>query len=203
MTEPRIRIYQNPWSQTVPNENLLTIFKSIAEKRAEHVAKQFEAGIYECSSFGLAFLDPTAPLWKPSPETLLATIAIGSDGEELIVNAIAKAMEHRDKGKLAGYGAYVDLTQTRDGDFTWGFSTQVDDSIVGGSGQTEIEDACEAGHAAVSFNYFIRTVRKKWLEASDEKPAWFCNANEPHEIYSRMANDLAPLFDSGVVGDKW
>jgi hypothetical protein len=195
MPEIRVRVFQNPWEHTVPNDQLLEIITIVAEKRAEHVKKQFRSGHYSRDSLGLAILDPSAPNWKPSSETLLATIAIGPEGDRFIPNAVAKAVEHRDKGQLAGYGVYVDLTQTQDGDFTYGFSTQVDGTITGASGQTELQDACEAGHAAVSFNYFVRAARQAWLDRQENPPRWFCNVDQPRQLYVEMANQPAYYGD--------
>lgn len=197
MLDVRVRVYQNPWEHTVPTDELVNILESVADRRAEHVEKQFERGNYTRNSLGLAILDPTSALWRPSAETLLATVAIGPEGERFIPNAIAKAVEHRDKGQLAGYGAYVDLTQTQDGDFTYGFSTQVDGTIAGASGQSELQDACEAGHAAVSFNYFIRETRKAWLASQESRPRWFCNEDLPRTLYQDMAA-LPTIFDSAA-----
>jgi len=190
-----IRIYRNPWEHTVPNEALRAILENIAMKRVDHIADQYQNGHYSRSSLALVILDPTAPLWRPSSETLLAAILIGPDAERFLPNAIAKAVEHRDKGILAGYGAYVDMTQTEDGDFTYGYSTQVDDTIGGASGESEIQDACEAGYALVSFNYHIRSFRIAWRKANPDK-RWFCNEDLPRTLYTEMAAQTPLIWDS-------
>jgi hypothetical protein len=197
MLQRRIRVYQNPWEHTVPNDTLVLILETIASERAESVARQLATGTYQRDSLGLAILNPAAPDWQPSDEALLATIAIGLEGERLVLNAIAKAVMHRDKGKIAGYGAYVDLTQSQDGDFTWGFSSQVDGTIVGASGQTELQDAYEAGHAAVEFNYEIRDARRSWFDRQESKPRWFCNVDQPRQLYVGMAAGPT-IYDSEV-----
>jgi len=206
MLDTRARIFQNPWSHTVPNGQLFQIINMVADKRAEHIERQFDAGAYEDKSFGLVFLDPTAPQWKPSSETLLAAIEIGEGAENLIPNAIAKAVWHRDHGQLAGYGVYTDLTTSADGDFAWGYSTTVDNTIGGGSGLNELQDACEVGHALVTFNYLVRVARKAWLQDTKKKrPSWFCDQNEPGELYAEMAARPALIFNStdvsGLTGD--
>lgn len=195
MLERFIRVHQNPWDHTVPNDKLAEIIHAVADRRAEHVLKQYEAGNYSRNSLGVAILNPTAPLWQPSSETLLATIAIGPEGVRFVTNAIAKAVEHRDRGLLAGFGVYVDLTQSADGDFCYGYSTQVDGTIGGASGQTELQDVMEAGHALVSFNYWIRQARKAWLDGREERPHWFCNLDEPGELYTEMANRRGQVYD--------
>jgi hypothetical protein len=195
MLQTRVRVFLNPWSHTVPDYKLVEILETVATTRANHIDKQFESGKWRKNSLGLAILNPDAPIWQPSSETLLATIAIGSEGEKYIVNAIAKAVEHRDHGKSAGYGVYVDLTQSADGDFCWGYSTQVDDTIGGASAQTELQDACEAGHALVTFNYLVREARSKWREAHPDND-WFCDLDQPKELYAEMAARKAPIYDS-------
>jgi hypothetical protein len=195
MLARHVRVFQNPWDHTVPDDMLSTIFGTIASLRAEHVEKHFNLGRYSRDSLGMAFLNPQAPRWQPSSETLLATIAIGPEGEDFIPNAIAKAVYHRDHGHPAGFGVYVDMTQSADGDFAYGFSTQVDGTIAGASGQSELQDAVEAGHATVTFNYLIRETRKGWLDSREERPRWFCNINEPGEIYTSMASAAASIAD--------
>lgn len=199
MLETRVRVFLNPWSDTVPNGQLFQIVQMVADKRAEHIERQFQAGEYERDSFGLVILDPTAPVSRPSSETLLAAIEIGPNGEHCLPNGIAKAVWHRDHGQPAGYGVYVDLTTSADGDFCWGFSTQVDNTIGGGSGQNELQDACEVGHALVTFNFLVRQARKAWFDErakADARPSWFCNQNEPAVLYTEMARQAHVIADS-------
>lgn len=182
-----IKVLSNPWLHSVGGDGLMTIIHRVAVARAAHVAKQFAAGDYKRESLGLAIMNPSAPISADSMDALLATVAIGPEGDSFVPNAIAKAVQHRDSGQLAGYGVYVDLTRTQDGDFCYGFSTQVDDTIAGASGQSELQDACEAGHAAVTFNYLLRSHRKEWVDAHSGN-RWFCNIDEPAGLYTRLAN---------------
>lgn len=116
-----IRLMQNPWDQTIPDVALLDLFDKVAASRAAHVERMHALGEWPRDSLGLAFLNPAAPRWQPTHQTLLATIAIGSEGERFVVNAVAKAAYHRDHGLPAGYGVYMDLAQSRDGDFCYGY----------------------------------------------------------------------------------
>jgi hypothetical protein len=195
----RIRLYSNPWSHRIPDADLVRILTNIAAKRAEHLQAQLEAGNYDPDddSLGIAIMDPTAPNWQPSSEALLATIAIGPKGDDMVVNAIAKAVFHRDKNRPGGYGVYVDTTQSADGDFAWGFSTKVDDTIGAASGLNQLQDACEAGHALVSFNYFVRTACDEWMKRQEQRPSWFCNQNQAGEMFTDMAAGKV-VFDSEV-----
>jgi hypothetical protein len=65
--------------------------------------------------------------------------------------------------------------------------------IVGASAQTEIQDACEAAHAAASFLYFVRKARSKWLESQDERPHWFDNQDQPLQTFRHLA-EAAPIY---------
>jgi hypothetical protein len=187
MLDVLVKLMQNPWGHTIPDEALIGMFEKVATTRATHVEKMFEQGEWPRNSLGLAFLNPAAPTWQPTPETLLATIAIGSEGQRFVVNGIAKASFHRDHGYPAGYGVYMDLATSIDGDFCWGYSTKVDELIVGASGQHEIQDAVEAGHAGSQLLYYIRQARGAWKEQQPTEPNWFCNLNAPLEVYTAMA----------------
>jgi len=189
MLESIVRLMQNPWEHTIPDEELFQIILRVAQSRAAHVELMYNdgEGDWRRGSLGLAFLNPAAPNWQPTPDTLLATVAIGPEGEDFIPNAIAKAAYHRDHGLPAGFGVYMDLSMSIDGDFCYGYSTKVDGQIVGASAQTEHQDACEAGHAAVSFLYFVRKARTEWMMKQETRPHWFCDMNEPLEMYSIMA----------------
>jgi hypothetical protein len=190
-----VRLIQNPWSHTVPDSDLLGMLEKVATTRASHLEEKFKQGKWPNNNLALAFLNPAAPKWQPTPQTLLATIAIGNEGRPFVVNAIAKASYHRDHDVPAGYGVYVDLATSCDGDFCWGYSTKVDDLIIGASAQYEIQDACDAGHAGVSLLYYIREARGAWMKNQLVEPDWFCNLNAPHKVYTAMA-ELPPICAS-------
>jgi hypothetical protein len=182
--QPIVKLYQNPWPDTVPN--LKAILVKIAKKRAQHIRRNFKAGKYKRDSFALAIMSPAARRSVPAEEALLAVLLIGPEGWKYECNAIAKAAEHWETGKPAGYGVFVDLTKSADGDFCWGFSSEVDGTIIGGSGVKPHQDKCEAAHCGASFNYFVEDARLAWM---DEHPdwGWFTNANQPDPRYVAMA----------------
>jgi hypothetical protein len=194
-----VRLMMNPWDHTIPNNELFGMLMSVGESRAAHIEKMHERGEWPRNSLGLAFLNPAAPLWQPTPETLLATIAIGPEGERFIVNAVAKAAYHRDHGVPAGYGVYMDLSRSRDGDFCYGFSEEVSGLIAGASAQTEMQDACEAGHAAVTLLYYLRKARADWKVVAED-PHWFDDEDRPSAMYTRMAYETQPLQTDAAEG---
>jgi hypothetical protein len=193
----RVRIYKNPWGDVIPRDKLVDIIKKIALERALHIHTQFEAGNYKRNSIAIVLFDPSAAIKQPSSETMLCSIVIGPEGEQFLENAIAKGMMHRNSGQVAGYGRYVDPMMMMEGDFLYGFSTQVDSLIAGASGLTELQDACEGGHFAVSFNYMIRVAIKGWLDYY-VKRKWLSNDDLPRHIYTDMAHRAANVWDSGA-----
>lgn len=204
MLNTRVFVIQNPWSHRVPLNILTQILTEIAEKRAEHIESSYRADDETGEhNFTFVILDPAAPRWKPSAEAILAIVLIGPNAVKLIPNAIAKAVWHRDHGQLAGYGAYVDTLTAADGDFAWGFSCQVDNTIGGGSGLTQEADAYEVGIALVEFNFEIRSLEKNWFESQKKRPGWFCNADEPGEQYRAMTHNAitGALYDSGIYDE--
>lgn len=193
----RIRVHQNPWEHRIPNRQLVEILTKVADLSEQRI-RLYPGEDDQPASFAQVILDPTAPMWAPSHETLLAIIEIGPDAERLVENAIAKGMFHRDHGVMAGYGVFTNTVTSADGDFAWGFSSKVDDSIGAGSGLTQEEDALEAGLTLVHFNYEVRAALKRWFasqEAQGTRPSWFCNTNQPGKAYSELAKSQARVWD--------
>jgi len=186
MLETQVSLKRNPWDHSVPHETLFNIVSKVGESRAKHVEKLHERGEWPRDSLGIALMVPFAPRSLPAADALLATIAIGPDGERYVMNAVAKAAYHHDRGEPAGWGVYMDLAASADGDFCYGFSSMVDGMIVGASGQKEMQDACEAAHAAATFLYLLRREREVWMEGREERPRWFCNIDQPGETYQAM-----------------
>jgi hypothetical protein len=193
-----VKLFRNPWDHSIPDQRLYDLLDRVAISRAVHIEKMHASREWPRNSLGLAFLNPAAPNWQPTPETLLATIAIGDEGERFVVNAVAKAAYHRDHGVPAGYGAYVDLSMSRDGDFCYGYSTQVDGLIAGASAQSEIQDACEAGHASVTLLYYLRKARAEWKYGQLNEPHWFDADDKPLQTYYRMAYEDKPILETTV-----
>lgn len=194
----KVQVIRNPWDRTVPDEQLCAILDAIALERAANIKRQHEAGVYSRDSLGIAILDPTAAISTSSIYALLATISIGPDGDKYVVNAIAKAMAHRNTGIRAGYGVNVDLTRSADGDFRFGGSAQLDNTIGAASAQTEHQDAYEAGMVLVQFNLKVRQLRAAWC---DDNPGgrWFCSMDEPDHVYMEMAG-RPPLIKHVLEG---
>jgi hypothetical protein len=193
MLDYQVKLLSNPWDHTVPHAKLYDLLVQVAESRANHIEKMHAKDEWPRASLGLALMIPGAPRNWMAEDAILATIAIGMEGQRFVVNAISKAFYHHDHGVPAGYGRYVDLAASADGDFCYGYSAKVDNMIAGASAQTEIQDACEAAHAAATFLYFIRRERGVWIDQQPEPPHWFCNVDEPGELYKLVA-DREPIY---------
>jgi len=189
MLEFDARLLTNPWEHSVPNERLYELVYAVAKSRAQHVERMYLDGTGEWprASLGLALMIPDVPSSWVAEDAILATIAIGEEGDRFVENAVGKAFYHHDHGKPAGHGVYVDLAASMDGDFCYGFSTKVDNMIAAASGQTEIQDACEAAHAATTFLYFIRRERGEWKLRQPNPPHWFCDQDEPSSLFTQVA----------------
>ncbi len=164
---------------------LVEILKRVGETRAAHVSRQFGENKWKRDCLAIAIMNPAAPLWLPSPKALLATLAFGEGGEEFLPYAVFKAVDHRDRGEAAGFGFYMDMVTSPDGAAIYAGSTCVDRTIGAASAQFEIQDACEAGHGLVTFNYLIRAERKGWHESHPDHK-WSCEANQPGPYYAAI-----------------
>lgn len=190
MLSVEVKLLSNPWEHSVPDTLLYDLLSQVGESRAKHVEKQHDGGNGEWprDSLGLALMIPHAPrAWMPE-DAILGTIAIGEEGERFVTNAIGKAFYHHSHGEPAGYGVYVDLAASMDGDFCYGFSAEVDGMIAAASGQKETQDACEAAHAAATFLYYIRRERGGWMEKQTERPHWFCDEDLPDSNFTHVAS---------------
>lgn len=208
MLQTRVRIHHNPWNHRVPDERLVEILTSIVKDRETHLRHEIMKtnlikgegleGTDARPSFAFVILDPTAPISRPSEETILAVLEIGPNSQDYIPYAIAKAIWHRDHGRRSDYGVYVDTLTSADGDSAWGFSCQVDDTIGGGCDDAQEMAEYEAGVALVTFNHQVRKALREWFESQEERPDWFCNSNQPDKRFTGavQAALTRPLYDS-------
>ena len=174
----KIKLYRNPYGHSVTDEQLMRVLRELAEERATEIQSRYEAGKYKRNSMGFAILDPTAPLQKKSDETLLATIVIGPEGPKYEVNGLTKAITHRDYGMDCGVPAHTQKHRLPDGSFKWGYSVDINGTIVGASGLLETEDRYQGNELANGFNCKITDLRTRW-EADNPGKNWWCNFDKP------------------------
>lgn len=177
----------SPYPHSVPDKQFLEIISNAVMHRAKEIEQWYDDGVATRNSFAFCLLDPTAPLWKPTDDCVLAVATIGPVGEQFLPNAIAKAFEQRDHGVDCGVLTYVQKHRSPDGDFRWGFSVNLDGTIVGGSGLTEYQDRYQCILLAAEFNYGIWSDRTAWEKVhpkeGDPSWSWYCDTNEPGERY--------------------
>ncbi len=181
-----VRIFgSNPYEHTVPYDLLTQVLTELAEERTLDIQERFENNEYKRNSIAFALLDPTAPFWKLSDETLLAIVGIGPERENYKVNALAKAITHRDYNIDCGILAHTQKHRLPDGAFNWGYSVNLNGTIVGASGLAETQDRHQAILFATSFNNKIVDLRKAWEEAHPDNN-WLCNFNKPLPRYTNI-----------------
>jgi hypothetical protein len=119
----------------------------------------------------------------------MALFAVGEEGERFLPNAMAKACEHRDHQASAGSVLYSQLHRLADGDFRWGHSAEVEGTIVGVSGLSEIQDRFQGQLLAAEFNYEIARFRLEWAKGHPNGD-WFNDQNEPGARYAGILEKL-------------
>lgn len=187
-----IKVYgNNPYDHIVTDDQLQIIFKELAEERIVDIMKRYTAGEYTDDCISFAILDPTAPDQKPSDETLFATINISPDNN-LVINAIAKAITQSDYHTDCGILAHTQKHRLPDGAFMFGYSVDVDGTIVGASGLEETQDRYQAYMLAVGLNNKIVDLRKKW-EKDHPDDLWYCKYNKPLGRYTDVLNQKPRL----------
>ena len=187
---PTTTIGANPYDHTFPDSEFQQMLEQLATETEATILKGFDSGKYSRNSFGIVLLDPTAPLWKPSSECILATVSIGAEGNFFTTNACAKVMEHRDHGVECGIMVYAANHMLTDGDFAYGFSVCLNGTYAGGSGETELQDRFLVTKFVNKFNYEVDAKRAEWREVNPDN-RWYCNQNEPSTRYTNALIEFA------------
>ncbi|MBW4061081.1 hypothetical protein HJC99_00710 [Candidatus Saccharibacteria bacterium] len=175
---PRVRVSAGNWNDTFPPGELAKLVYEMGRQLDNEVRRGYESGEYLSDSFGMVILDPAAPNWRPSTDCILATIAVGNNGDGLLVNALAKVVIHRDHGQEAGIAVYTMKRTIPDRYFKWGFSALLDGTFAGGSGQKELQDRMLVTRFVADFNCALDSARKQ-SEADHPKNSWYANDNCP------------------------
>lgn len=182
---PIVKMLRNPYRHLISDADFLSELQAMAARRAEDVLKKHRQGYYRRASLGMCLLDPTLSLSVPSIEAVLALIAIGEEGESYLVNAIAKACEHRDFGLDCGVLAYIQPHRLSTGRFRFGHSACVDGTFVGSSAQLEIHDRYQSIVLGADYNVTVGGLHEDWSATHDGK--WLSQDNQPDPGYSKIA----------------
>jgi len=182
---PTVKMLRNPYRHLISDNDFLIELQAMATRRAEDVFQRHQQGQYRRSSLGMCLLDPTLPLSVLSTNAVLALIAIGEEGESYLVNAIAKACEHRDFGLDCGVLAYIQPHRLSTGRFRFGHSACIDGTFVGSSAQLEIHDRYQSTLLGADYNVTVSGLHEDWSAMHGGK--WLSEDNQPDLEYSRIA----------------
>jgi hypothetical protein len=189
-------IVHNPYRDTVPDVELERILNGLASARAEDVQSRFGSEEYPRNSMGFVVFDPTAPASASSDTAVLAILAVGPTGLDYVPRALAKAISHRDYGVDCGVLVHTLKHRLPDDAFRFGFSVDIDGTIVGASGQTELQDRYQATLLAAEFNYQIHRAREQW-EDRRGPGRWY---SSEERISPRVTRILDPIL-AGADGE--
>jgi len=214
MITHEIRLYYNPYSQTLSRGVLLQILETAANNLADELQRMIDTGDTEKESFAVILADPTETREVQQPTDLaLAAVLLGPEAEDLMPNALAKI----DAASRHGVpnGALVDQAShcLGDDDFAWGHSAHLLIEVEGvniagetgdytfqvalaaGSGLSAEQDHDMAKMILTEVMGQIRDRRDSWIAEQRREHGrwgWYNQQNQPPEKY-RAILDLAPI----------
>lgn len=179
-----VHVLRNPYAQTVPDAKFIELVRQSVESRAADIERRSRSGEFGRDSMAFVVLDPTAPRSKRSEEVVLLVATVGPEGVRNVPNASAKAFEHWDLGTECGVLVYTQNHRLADGQFGFGFSVELDGTIVGASGETELQDRFQAVSLAAELNYRIGVARSVWEEGGRQE--WYSVPSRPDAPYAEV-----------------
>lgn len=180
-----VHLLRNPYSQTVPDASFVELVRQSMEARAADIEARSRSGEFGRDSMAFVVLDPTAPRSKRSDEVVLLAATVGPQGARFVPNASAKAFEHWDLGADCGVLVYTQNHRLADGQFGFGFSVDLDGTVVGASGQSELQDRFQAVSLAAELNYRIGAARSAWEEGGGRQE-WYAVPSRPDAPYAAV-----------------
>ncbi|MFZ1812796.1 MAG: hypothetical protein WAU02_04785 [Candidatus Saccharimonadales bacterium] len=200
---PQVRLYHNPWSETVPDDVLLGLLLSAAVEADKVLIDMIARGEVEagCESYAYVILDPTKPRDQITPvDRVMAAVLLGPDAERYLPNALAKADAHDRHGIPNGLLVKGANWALGNGDFAWGNSVCgvvvdpdglggndviYDVGVAAGSGLSVEQDAEFAYRISDHFLGRVHDARELWLEKHRRNGSrrWFNTADEPPAHY--------------------
>lgn len=183
--ENQVYVLSNPYQDTIPDEGFQVLLDSAIQARADDIEARHGSGEYERNRMSFIILDPTAPEGARADDIVLAIGVIGPEGDFFAPNAMAKAFCLRDTGLD---GAAVVATQNHrlaDGSFRHGGAVEIAGTIVGGSGQTPLQDRYQSTLLAAQFNYSIAHARERW-EAANGPGRWYATEQAPSPRFGKI-----------------
>lgn len=180
-----IRSFDNPYPHVMGGGQFEAMLIELGHNLKILINEGYEVGKFKRPSLGLCLMNPAKPA-RRGTEAVLALFAVGPEGKDYLVNAVAKAVTHHNTGQDCGIAAYVEPYRLPDGSFVYGHSTDVAGTIAGASGLSEAQDRYVATLVAAEFNLYITEAHIKWREQNPDAK-WYCNLNTPLEEFSAIA----------------
>lgn len=172
--EYQLHTLRNPYAETIADDAFRSLLNALIEARADDIEARFASGEYVRNRMSFVILDPTAPTGAASEDIVLALALIGPEADFFAPNAVAKAFALREHGADAAGLIGAQNHRLADGSFRFGGAAEVAGTIVGGSGQSEIQDRYQCSVLAAHYNYAVATSRKTW-EETHGTGRWYSN----------------------------
>ncbi len=180
--EQQVYVLRHPYHETIPDDEFRSLLEVAIRARAEDIEARFRTGEYERNRMSFTLLDPTAPVSALADDIVLAIANIGPEGEFFAPNAMAKAFCLRDHGLEGAAVVAMQNHRLADGSFRHGGAVEIAGTIVGGSGQTPLQDRYQSTLLAAQFNYSVAYAREKWQEANGPG-RWYLREQAPPSRY--------------------
>jgi hypothetical protein len=187
--EYQVHVFRNPYRETIPDEEFQSLLDGAVAARAEDIKLRHAAGEFERNQMAFVVLDPTVPAGARADEIVLAIAMIGPGADFFAPNAMAKAFCLRDHGADASVLVITRNHLLADGSFRFGGAVELAGTIVGGSGQTELQDRYQCTLLAADFNYSVAMGRKAW-EQSHGPGRWYLNEQAPDARFRLVIDEL-------------
>ena len=176
--EQQVFVLRHPYQQTIPDDDFQGLLERAVRARAEDIEARHQTGEYERNRMSFIVLDPTAPSGAPADDIVLAIVVIGPEGDFFAPNAMAKAFCLRDHGIEGAAVVAMQNHRLPDGSFRHGGAVEVAGTIVGGSGQTPLQDRYQSTLLAAEFNYSVAYARQQW-EETNGPGRWYLTEQAP------------------------
>jgi hypothetical protein len=183
--EQQVHILRHPYPDTIPDEEFRALLDDAVRARAIDIEARHAAGEFERDRMSFTILDPTAPAGALADDIVLAIVIIGEGGDFFAPNAMAKAFCLRDHGHDGNAVVPTQNHRLADGSFRHGGAVEVAGTIVGGSGQTPLQDRYQSTLLAADLNYAVAMARLRWEEAHGPG-RWYLNEQAPDRRFSRI-----------------
>jgi len=196
---PQVRLFLNPWSQSVWERDLLRILADAAEGAYETLGSWVDQGDIDVANgkgpFACVLLDPTNVDTSQSINRRIMAMVLygGEKAEQFIPNAAAKADAHAKHGRPNGLLVESANFCLRDDDFAWGNSAEYKGAIAGGSGLSVDQDELMARWVVESTMKAVHAHRASKIDRLREENgshAWYGESGLPGREYSALLKSM-------------